>query len=337
MNYITALQEGLAQKNYGARYQKLCLTYASNLLDKDLPVIFDKKHLSLLMGINPVTIGYYIINTDNFYKEYQIPKSNGDVRIISSPSFNLKAIQRWILENILYRYPVSDRANGFIKGKSIKDNAEPHVGKDIVINVDIKDFFPSIKFDQIFYVFYNKGYTKELSFTFAKLLTYKGELPQGSPASPYLANIICRVLDQRLLGLASKIGASFTRYADDITFSGNSDIVNYKDTIRSIIENEGFKINDKKFRIQRSNQMQEVTGLIVNDGLKVKRRYKRKLKQHIYYCKKYGVYSHLKYTQAEDKSYFKEYLYGMAYFIKMIEPETGNDLLCDLDEIYWDY
>ncbi|WP_210608073.1 retron St85 family RNA-directed DNA polymerase [Priestia flexa] len=337
MDYINSLREALIQAGYGRRYQKLCLEYADNLLNNQLPVIFDKKHLSLLMGVEPSILGYYIFNSDNFYKEYKIPKSNGDLRVLSAPSFNLKSIQRWILENILYNYQVSNNANGFVIGKSIRDNAEPHIGKEIVINIDIKDFFPSINFERIFYLFYNSGYTKEISYTFAKLLTYNKLLPQGSPASPYLANIICNRLDKRLSGLASKIKASYTRYADDITFSGEANIVNYIKTLRNIIESENFSINENKLRIQKQNSMQEVTGLTVNNGVKVKRKYKKNLEQHIYYCKKYGVYSHLEHTGAKDKSYFKEYLYGMASYIKMIEPDVGEYFLRNLDEINWDY
>ncbi|PAE23881.1 retron St85 family RNA-directed DNA polymerase [Bacillus sp. 7894-2] len=338
MDYIAALQEALIQKGYGNKYQKLCVDYASNLLNNRLPVIFDKKHLALLMGVNYQTLTYYLINTDNFYKEHKIIKSNGGYRTISAPSFNLKAIQRWVLDNILYKYQVSDNANGFVKGKSIKNNAESHIGKEIILNIDIKNFFPSITFQQVFYLFYNSGYTKEMSFTFAKLLTFKGRLPQGSPASPYLANILCKKLDSRLNGFAIKIGASYSRYADDITFSGDADIYRHISFIRNIIESENFKINEKKLRVQKSNSKQEVTGLIISNGeVKVKRNYKKKLEQHIYYCKKFGVFNHLKYTGASDKSYFKEYLYGMASYVSMIEPDTGKSYLNSLNEIIWDY
>jgi len=337
MDYINSLKEALIQAGYGKRYQKLCLEYADNLLNNKLPVIFDNKHLSLLMGVDPSVLGYYILNSDNFYQEYRVPKSNGDYRILSAPSFNLKSIQRWILENILYKYQVSDNANGFVLGKSIKDNAQSHVGKEVVVNIDIKDFFPSITFNRVFYLFYNSGYTKEISYTLTELLTYNEVLPQGSPASPYLANIICNRLDKRLSGLSSKINASYTRYADDITFSGEASIIRYIKTLRNIIESENFSINEDKLRIQKQNSMQEVTGLIVNNSVKIKRKYKKTLEQHIYYCKKYGVYSHLEHTGAKNKSYFKEYLYGMAAYIKMIEPEKGEYFLSNLDEIKWDY
>ncbi|MFE8701549.1 retron St85 family RNA-directed DNA polymerase [Cytobacillus sp. FJAT-54145] len=335
MTYIINLKEELAKSDYDVEYQELCLNYANFLISNGLPVIFDKKHLSLLMGINFSSLNYYVINTDHFYQEYKIPKKNGEFRLVLAPSFNLKSIQKWILENILYNYQVSENATGFVKGKSILDNALPHVAKDVVFNLDIKDFFPSVTFKQVFYIFYNKGYTKEISFTLTKLLTYKETLPQGSPASPYIANIICKRMDQFLENLAKTHNANYTRYADDITFSGDTNIENIINPIRSIINNEGFTINEKKVRIQNRNSMQEVTGLTVNNAVKVKRKYKKKLEQHIYYCQKHGVFSHLKYTGLENKSYFKEYLYGMANFIKMIEPDVGNRYIDSLNEIIW--
>ncbi|EGL15000.1 reverse transcriptase family protein [Paenibacillus sp. HGF7] len=143
-------------------------------------------------------------------------------------------------------------------------------------------------------MFYHHGYTKELSYTLAALTTYNGSLPQGAPTSPYISNILCQRMDKRLLALAKKMNADYSRYADDITMSGDENVRQYIETIKSIIINEGFDINYKKLRLQTDNNMQEVTGLIVNEDVKVKRKYKKRLEQHIYYCKKFGVYSHLK-------------------------------------------
>jgi len=167
------------------------------------------------------------------------------------------------------------------------------------------------------------------------LTTFNGVLPQGAPTSPYIANIVCHRMDKRLLALSTKIKANYSRYADDITISSDENIRKYVDTIKSIIIDEGFNINYRKLRLQTKNNMQEVTGLIVNENVKVKRKYKKRLEQHIYYCEKFGVYSHLQENGADNKSYFKEYLYGMANFVKMIEPEEGVKFLIRLDEINW--
>lgn len=335
MNYLERLEKELEEQGYGSRYKKLCLYYASRILKNNMPVIFDNKHLALLMGIEPTTLGYYIFNTDNFYTEKDIPKKNGGVRKIAMPSYNLKKIQRWILKNILYNIKVTEYSTGFIKGKSILHNAIPHINKEVVVNLDIKDFFPSICFRRIFLLFYNKGYTEEVSYSIAKLLTFKGTLPQGSPASPHISNIILRGLDYRIAGLSKKFNFSYTRYADDITVSGDRNIVENIEFIMQLIKEEGFNINTRKIKILKRNERQEVTGLVVNNSVKVKKEVKREIRKAIYYCKKYGVYSHLKYTGNETRSFYKEYLYGKANFILMIEPEMGRKLLDELDEIDW--
>ncbi|MFK4345207.1 RNA-directed DNA polymerase [Paenibacillus sp. RC62] len=335
MDYLNLMESMLVEKGYGKRYKEACIQYAQGLIDQGLPVVFDNKHLSLLMGIESNVLGYYIISSNKFYKEYQIAKSNGSLRTISTPSYNLKAIQRWILDNILSSFTVHTHAYGFVKGRNIKDNAIVHTKKKLVLNIDIKNFFPSIKFEHVFYIFYDHGYTKELSYSLASLTTFKGFLPQGAPSSPCIANILCNTMDKRLLALATKMNADYSRYADDITISGDENIRDYIDTIKSIIINEGFDINYRKLRLQTNKNMQEVTGLIVNEDVKVKRKYKKKLEQHIYYCRKFGVYSHLQKIEAESKSYFKEYLYGMANFIKMIEPDEGVKFLKKLDDLNW--
>ena len=136
-----------------------------------------------------------------------MPKKNGGVRIINIPSADLKYIQRWILKYILNNIHVSEHANGFVKSKSILTNAQNHVNSECIVNIDLKDFFPSIEFEQVFKIFKYYGYTKELSYTLAKLCTFQGVLPQGSPASPAITNIICLKLDKRLSSLGEKNNA----------------------------------------------------------------------------------------------------------------------------------
>lgn len=335
MDYLNRLKNKLIEKGYGVRYQKTCIDYASSLIRQDLPVIFDKEHLSLVMGIDQKKLGYYIMNSDNFYKEYSVQKSNGGTRVIIMPSLHLKEIQRWILDNILYRYSINDAAYGFVLNRNIKDNAMIHINQSTIVNLDIKNFFPTINYERVFSLFFKSGYTKEVSFILAKLCTYKGILPQGAPSSPYIANILCNRLDKRISGLVAKKKYKYSRYADDITISGDKEINNLVPYIIKIISSEHFEVNLNKLRVQDTATFKEVTGLIVNDTVKVKRKFKKKLEQHIYYCEKFGVYSHLKKIDLPGKSYFREYLYGMANFIKMIEPEVGNGYLLRLDNIAW--
>lgn len=335
--YISKLEEALRREKYDEYYKYLCINYATKLLGAKLPVIFDTIHLSHLLGIEPKELTKYLICEELYYNERLIPKKNGKMRTLCIPSVSLKYIQKWILNNILYRVQISDCATGFCRDKSILVNAKQHTSQNCIINLDIKDFFPSVSMDRIFRLFYYYGYTKEVSFVMAKLCTYKGQLPQGSPASPYLTNIVCLKLDKRLNQLAKKCNATYTRYADDITISGDYKIQQSVDLIKDIIKDEGFEINQEKTRILFKHQKQEVTGLIVNnDIIHVDREYKRQVKKEIYYCLKYGVSSHLKHIKS-NKSFYKEHLYGKVYFINMIEPELGKHLLGILDQILWEY
>lgn len=336
-NYIEALRASLVHSKKSDELIDACVAYANILVENKLPVIFDLDHLCLLLGIEKRYFTGLMFCQHLHYKECYIPKRSGGARRLLIPSLTLKYVQRWILDNILSRMHQSEFAVGFKKKNSIVDNAKRHINQKCVVNIDIADFFPSIKFDTIFKIFYYYGYTKEISFILAQLCTYENELPQGSPASPCISNITCLRLDKRLLGLARSYNANYSRYADDITFSGNPGIENSLRIVEQILDDEGFTLNHKKTRLAYTHQRQEVTGLIVNDGkVRVSKRYKRSLMQEIYYCRKFGVDSHLSHIES-IKKFYKEHLYGKAYFVYMVEPNTGKEVIKQLNEINWDY
>lgn len=337
MEYIDKLITRMKESDQDENYIELCVMYATKLLENDMPVIFDFRHLSLLLGYDPREVAYYLFaHEDEFYSQFEIPKRNGSKRVIDVPSERLKDIQRWILNNILVNYKLNDYCYGFRKGKSIYDNALQHVSKPCVLNFDIKNFFPSISRDDVFYVFYNKGYTKKVAYYLSKLVTKDDVLPQGAPTSPMLSNIVALKLDKRLQLLSKKYYASYSRYADDITFSGAENIVNLIPIVKKIVEEEGFCLNEEKTRYAYTYQRQEVTGLIVNKKVSIPNEYIKELKKEIYFCKKYGVNSHLSRIQIE-KSFYKEHLYGKVYFVKMINEELGHYLLEELEKIEWEY
>ena len=337
MEYCQELQKMMREQEMDETYIELCTSYAKRLLKNDMPVIFDFKHLSMLLGIEPYEMAFYLFADEKlYYTEIQIPKKRGGVRIIDIPSERLKDIQKWILDNILSRYTVHECCYGFIRGKSIYDNALQHVNKRCVLHLDLKDFFPSITQEQIFKIFFSVGYTKKVSYYLAKMLTKNKKLPQGSPASPMLSNIVAKKLDSRLNGLAKKYGAVYSRYADDITFSGEGNIKNMIPIVEKTIQDEKFQVNKSKTRYSYYFQRQEVTGLIVNKKVSIPKEYIREINKEIYFCKKFGVSSHLEKIQ-NYKSFYKEHLYGKAYFIKMINKRKGNQILEQLDEIEWDY
>lgn len=329
------------QKAYESGYitqddMKLIEEYNQRLLSNNVPIIYNLRHLRQLLGIRKRDQdNLFGKNRKASYHNFKIPKKSGGFRSIEAPNEQLKKIQLWIKENILDKFTVSGYAKGFKKGISIYDNALPHVGKELVINFDVKDFFPSIKYYEIYKVFKYIGYTDGVSKLLTKLCTNsKNVLPQGSPASPILSNLVSLKLDKRLGKLAESIGASYTRYADDITFSGAVNIQKYELLIRRIIFEEGYDVNEDKFRRQFSFQRQEVTGLIVNDRVSIPERKIREIENAIYYCKKYGVTNHMKHINCE-KGFYREHLYGLAYFIKMINRVQGEKYLKELSEIDW--
>lgn len=335
--YIEKLKSLFEKSHYGEEYKRKCIEYAERLLSNELPVIYDLEHLTMVLGIKKKILTKMIFAYQNFYSIVQIPKKSGGFRELQIPSVELKYIQRWILDNILKKIRISKHATGFCNRKSIVDNAKIHIGNKCILNMDIKDFFPSIKFKMVFRIFVYYGYTKELSFIFAKLCTYNGFLPQGSPASPYISNIVSLKIDKRLSRLAEKYHANYSRYADDITFSANSSMKKLPEIIKRILLEEGFMVNEKKTRFQYFYQRQEVTGLTVNnERIRVNKNYKKELYKTIYYCQKFGVNNHLEKINCH-KNFYKEYLYGKAYFINMVEPEEGKKIFKLLEEIQWDY
>lgn len=337
MNYVDALVNRMKEEAHEEEYISLCASYATKLIENNLPVIFDFEHLALLLGNETYELAFYLFaETTEFYSEFAIKKKNGGERIIDVPSENLKSIQRWILDNVLTTYGLHDCCYGFRKGKSICDNAKQHINQECVLCFDIKDFFPSITLDDVFYVFFNKGYSKKVSYYLAKLLTKDGILPQGSPASPMISNIVAYNLDKRLASLAEKYNANYSRYADDITFSGRRNIVNLVPIVGKIVHEEGFAINEKKTRYAYNYQRQEVTGLVVNEKVSVPKEYIKEIKKDIFFCKKYGVNSHLKRINSK-RSFYKEYLFGKAYYVYMVDENLGMELLKELNEIEWDY
>jgi retron-type reverse transcriptase len=286
-----AAKEELNNKRKALRDPKKKLKSASALIpepeittDKPRPDIVpflsqlsNKKHASFL---------YYEWakenSLDSLYEVFKIPKRSGGERQIENPHPVLKMAQRMLLQELSETARPHEGCHGFRNGRSIITNATPHVGKQVVINLDVRNFFPTISSKRVYGIFRSFGYQgQELRFL-TDMTTFGGRLPQGAPTSPILANIACIRLDKRLLGLAGKIGADYTRYADDITFSGPETITSYIRVFKKIIEEEGFQVALPKLRIQRKGARQEVTGLTVNDQVSVPRVIRRRLRAAVH-------------------------------------------------------
>lgn len=289
---------------------------------------------------NKKNLFYYLAFwTKNLYKEFNIKKSNWKVRTLKAPPFLLKKIQKKILIEILEPFWNSNIKNSilktntwFHKWKSIVDNAKPHTWKKVIIKIDIQDFFPSIGQNRVFWFFYkNLKYNYIISKFLSWLCTYNNELPQGAPTSPLLATLISINIDNRILSYIKKvrkdkqIKINYTRYADDITISMDTDkkyLIDYLSTmIFNIVEDEWFLVNYTKFKVIYNNDKQIVTWITVNNKLSVWNNNIRTLKAIVYNINKnWWEIERIKYNKLYktnhtlDKFYFIIQWY-IAYYI----------------------
>lgn len=287
---------------------------------------------------------------EDFYISFFIPKRNGDKRLIQTPTSELKRIQTCIARLLTSLYSPSPNVYGFIPKRSIAGNASIHVNKDIVYNVDLKDFFHSIPYERIVDGLQQKPFrfSPDIAKLIATLTTIKsGEnsrvLPQGSPSSPIITNIVASRLDFRLSKLCDKFSITYSRYADDMTFS--FDYVNLKRwrshgfrkglcaIIEEIIKEEGFTLNQRKTRISFRNQQQEVTGLIVNNKVNVRREFVKNLRTiiHNWELDGYIIASHKLYlsqknsTRNKNKfSHMEDVVSGKLSYLKMVKGENDS-------------
>lgn len=336
------------------------LDFIDNITSKNLPVIFSLKHFSLLIGMELSDVLKIINNRNNHYSYYLIKKKKGGFRRIVAPYKDLKYMQGWIKENILDKIDSTQHATGFIKGKSILDNAKSHENSNVILNLDLSNFFETITEKRVYGIFSSLGYSKNLSIEFAKICTaqmskdkyeakpkeeqeYFNEiynlkesvLVQGAPTSPNLSNLVCRRLDLRLSKLANKLGISYSRYADDITFSGSGNNLPSIGILNKIIEDEDFKINWNKVGKYKKGQRQIVTGLLIDGKVRVPKKFKKEIYRHLHFCSKYGAYSHFQ-RICPDKGYKKEWLLGKIYFVYAIEPDEAKKMLEIANTINWE-
>ncbi|KPN94550.1 retron St85 family RNA-directed DNA polymerase [Lysinibacillus sp. ZYM-1] len=333
---LEVLESKMSEENISLEEIESTLSYARNLKENGVPVIFDIQHLRRLLNLNKTDFKRIYYARQHQYNTIEIPKNNGKgTRTLSIPSLDLKYVQRWILDNILYKIEVSEYANGFVKGKSVVTNANYHVKQEYVLKMDIKDFFPTITAGRVFGLFMSIGYSSNVAIVLTNLCTYNNSIPQGAPTSPYISNLICRNLDLRLSLLCNKRNIKFSRYADDITISGGRKVKKTIPFIRKIINEEGFIVNQEKTKLLYKSGRQQVTGIVVNDKLSIAKEILRKLRQDIYYIKKFGLNSHLEKKNMINKSHVREYYYGMANYILMVDQNKGQKLFNELNKINW--
>lgn len=311
-----------ASKGLSIELQEKYLNYIEIILENDVPIIFDFTHLSLLLGREKTYLASVINSPDNHYRDFTIKKRSGGERIITSPYPALLEMQYWIYNNILKKQPLHSSAHGFVFKKSIITNSKLHAGENHLLKMDLKDFFPSIKLNRIIYIFKQLGYPNNISFFLASICCYDERLPQGAPTSPVLSNIVAIKLDKRLISLSKKYNLKYTRYADDLTFSGPSIPAKFIEYVNDIIQSEGFETNTNKTRLYKNRSKRIVTGISVSESvIKIPRSYKRDLKLELNYIKKYGLNSHVTKKKIRKSNYLYSII-GKVNFWLSVEPNN---------------
>ncbi|MEH1884796.1 reverse transcriptase family protein [Nostoc sp.] len=312
------------------------------------------EEIAFAMGISLEKLRFFTTSTylTRHYLPFKISKKTGGERIISAPKPELKAAQRWILENILENIEVHNAAHGFCRNRSIVTNAKPHVGANVIINLDLQNFFQSISYNRVKELFCGFGYSEPTATIFGLICTTaeiaidgkinyiaseNRHLPQGSPASPAISNLICRNLDSRLATIAENLGFSYTRYADDLTFSASGDashqISNLIKNAKIIITNECFTVNDNKTKISSKSVQQEVTGVIVNTQLNISKKTLKAFRATLYQIEQEGLSGK---TWGNSTNLIAA-ITGFANYVAMINPNKGAEFKSRVEGIKHKY
>jgi len=278
------------------------------------------------IGINAKTLYAVSNNIGKHYHKAKLPKKNGGYRNLSVPDEVLKSIQKRITEVLLIHMPVSCYAKAYRFGSSTLHNARHHVGKQVVLKLDILHFFDSIRYSAVKdKVFPEEVYAEPLRILLTMLCYYKDALPQGAPSSPAITNIILYEFDESIGQWCRERNIAYTRYCDDMTFSGEFDPAEVTRFVRLELKKLGFLLNEQKTRVQRTGQQQTVTGIVVNEKLSIPADYRRKLRQDLYYCRKFGIREHLRKTGLEmPADTYRMQLLGKVNYVLQVYPDDRS-------------
>ena len=286
-----------------------------------------------------------------------LEKTSGGVRLIEAPKGRLKEMQRRILAGILEQVPAHEAVHGFVKGRSIRTFAAPHVGRRVVLRMDLRDFFPTFRAARVAAFFRTMGYPETVAARLAGLCTNavparvwagrevawetrqmyrRAHLPQGAPTSPALANAMAFRLDCRLSGWARAAGAAYTRYADDLAFSGDAEfargVERFAVHAMAVAMEEGFDVHARKTRVMRQGVRQRLAGLVVNERVNVAREEFDRLKAVLTNCVRHGAAS----QNRNGHAAFREHLLGRVGFVESVNAGRGKKLRGIFERIVWE-
>lgn len=337
----------------------------------NVPAIASSGELAGWLGLEPGELEWFANLRDwsppgtvplNHYSYAAAIKRSGAIRLIEAPKTRLKTIQRRILAEILDRIPAHPAAHGFAAGRSIRTFAAPHVGGTVVLRMDLQDFFPSMRAARVQAFFRTAGYPELVADLLGGLCTHathrriwKGldlpaapelirdaqvlysrrHVPQGAPTSPALANLCAWRIDSRLTGLARSAGAIYTRYADDLAFSGGPEfargVERFSIHVAAILLEEGFHAHHRKTRILHRGVRQYLAGVVINDRINPVRADVDRLRAILHNCALHGPNS----QNRDNHPDFRNHLRGSVAFIESLNPQKGARLRTIFDRIHW--
>lgn len=326
--------------------------------DWQIPAITTLGDLADELRLHGDDLGWLVAHgqADHYRDRWQAKPKSGRFRLIESPKTLLKFAQRQVLRKILCAIPPHEAARGFRPGSSVRDFVEPHTGRALLLRFDLEDFFPSLTAARVLRVFLTAGYPEAVARALTRLTTRATphstleekplaraerlrlstpHLPQGAPTSPALANLGAFRLDCRLAGLAEAAGARYTRYADDLLFSGGADFARqarrFEAAVGALVIEEGFRLNHHKTRVLRQGRKQHAAGLVLNDKPNIDRRDFDRLKAILTNCVRHGPAS----QNRDHHPDFAANLEGRISWVRFIHPEKAGKLRGIFDKIEW--
>jgi retron-type reverse transcriptase len=303
-------------------FLKYCLEWdgsdllrAELLLKKNIVPIIRGPEIAIYLGISPKLVGHMAIKPNEYYRSFRIKKKNGKFREITAPRVFLKTVQRYILDCVLAPLELHSSAVGFRRGLSTQDGAQRHVGHKYVWNIDLENFFPSIDKDTVREIFVRNGLPDKAAYFLAGLCCLEERLPQGAPTSPTISNLVFHKLDEQIYQEGKRYSITYTRYADDLSFSSKSPIPEaFRKSVAHWIRNAGFVINKTKSRLMGPRCRREITGLTINEKVSVPRVTRRNLRARFHRVS----LNPSKFTKD------REVLMGYAMWISQYHPDEGK-------------
>jgi len=315
--------------------------FVDQLKHEGLPLAVDDMTLAHTLGVHNRTIWWLVQTKQERYDVFEIPKRgrNSGTRGIQNPDKRLKAVQRLILTCILESVPAGAHIGAYIPGRSCMDTARQHVGQGVIVSMDIKDFFPSVKRSMIRIFIKSLGYNHLVSSLLAELMTYRNFVPQGAPTSGLIANFVAdQRFDQKILEDLRKLDPRwrYTRYSDDVDVSHPEDqsrenIQAVINLVRGHMQTAGFLLNDKKTKVEPRWRRQKVLGIVVNDKPNLPRLEYDRLRCIVHNCVCHGFESQYKRAGQSSANGLKSHIRGKISFLKQIDEDKAARLRAEFE------